>query len=72
LFLTELKNNNLRAKFEQNKILYQAYKDDIIQFAKKTSLEPSKIDLLILNANVVPRKCLTKVNNAWMTLLKSN
>jgi uncharacterized protein (DUF2461 family) len=34
-FLTELKNNNSREWFEQNKILYQAYKDDIIQFTEK-------------------------------------
>ena len=30
-FLTDLKNNNSREWFEQNKVIYQAYKDDIIQ-----------------------------------------
>ena len=34
-FLTELKNNNSREWFEQNQILYQTYKDDIIQFTEK-------------------------------------
>jgi uncharacterized protein (DUF2461 family) len=34
-FLTELKNNNSREWFEQNKILYQDYKDYIIQFTEK-------------------------------------
>ncbi len=34
-FLTELKNNNSREWFEQNKILYQAYKDDIVQFTEQ-------------------------------------
>jgi uncharacterized protein (TIGR02453 family) len=61
-FLTELKNNNSREWFEQNKILYQAYKDDIIQFTEKLLSELSKIDLAISNANLVPKKCLTRVN----------
>jgi uncharacterized protein (DUF2461 family) len=34
-FLTELKNNNSREWFEQNKVMYQTYKDDIIQFTEK-------------------------------------
>jgi uncharacterized protein (TIGR02453 family) len=61
-FLTELKNNNTREWFKQNKILYQAYKDDIIQFTEKLLSELSKIDLAISNANLVPKKCLTRVN----------
>jgi uncharacterized protein (TIGR02453 family) len=42
--------------------LYQTYKDDIIQFTEKLLLELSKIDLAISNANLVPKKCLTRVN----------
>ena len=44
-FLTELKNNNSREWFEQNKILYQAYKDDIVQFTEQLLSELSIIDL---------------------------
>ena len=61
-FLTELKNNNSREWFLQNQLLYQAYKDDIIQFTEKLLLELSKIDLSISNANLIPKKCLTRVN----------
>ena len=61
-FLTELKNNNSREWFEQNQILYQAYKDDIIVFTEKLLSELSKFDLSISNANLIPKKCLTRVN----------
>lgn len=61
-FLTELKNNNSREWFEQNKILYHAYKDDIVQFTELLLSELSKIDLLVANANLIPKKCLTRVN----------
>lgn len=42
--------------------MYQTYKDDIIQFAEKLLLELSKTDLSISNANLIPKKCLTRVN----------
>ena len=61
-FLTELKNNNTREWFEQNKVSYQAYKDDIIQFTEKLLLELSKTDLSIAKAYLEPKKCLTRVN----------
>ncbi len=61
-FLKELKNNNSREWFEQNKIFYQAYKDDIISFAENLLLELEKFDLSIANANLIPKKCLTRVN----------
>ncbi len=54
-FLTERKNNNLKEWFEQNKVLYQAYKDDIIQFTEKLLFELSKIDPSIPNANLEPK-----------------
>ena len=44
-FLRELKNNNSREWFEQNKVLYQVYKEDIILFTEKLMLELAKIDL---------------------------
>ena len=62
-FLVELKNNNSREWFEQNKILYQAYKDDIVQFTEQILSELSKIDLSIANTNLIPKKCLTRVTS---------
>jgi uncharacterized protein (TIGR02453 family) len=61
-FLTDLKNNNSREWFEQNKVMYQTYKDDIIQFTEKLLLELEKTDLSISNAHLIPKKCLTRVN----------
>lgn len=61
-FLKELKKNNSREWFEQNKLLYQAYKDDIILFTEKLLLELAKLDVSIANANLISKKCLTRVN----------
>ncbi|WP_426090506.1 DUF2461 domain-containing protein [Flavobacterium sp. DSR3-2] len=61
-FLKELKKNNSREWFEQNKLIYQAYKDDIILFTENLLLELAKLDLSIANANLVPKKCPTRVN----------
>ncbi|MDI6032555.1 DUF2461 domain-containing protein [Flavobacterium sp. LB2P84] len=61
-FLKELKKNNSREWFEQNKLTYQAYKDDIVFFTENLLLELAKLDLSIANANLVPKKCLTRVN----------
>ena len=61
-FLKELKKNNSREWFEQNKLIYQAYKDDIIFFTENLLLELAKLDLSIANTNLVPKKCLTRVN----------
>jgi uncharacterized protein (TIGR02453 family) len=61
-FLKELKKNNSREWFEQNKIIYQEYKDDIILFTENLLIELSKLDLSIENAHLIPKKCLTRVN----------
>ncbi|NMR33185.1 DUF2461 domain-containing protein [Chryseobacterium aquaticum] len=61
-FLTELKNNNSREWFEQNKIIYQDYKNDIISFTENLLSELEKIDLSIAKASLIPKKCLTRVN----------
>jgi uncharacterized protein (TIGR02453 family) len=61
-FLKELKKNNSREWFEQNNKIYQAYKDDIISFTENLLLELAKFDLSIANANLIPKKCLTRVN----------
>ena len=61
-FLKELKKNNSKEWFEQNKINYQDYKEDIISFTESLLTELAKIDLSIANANLIPKKCLTRVN----------
>lgn len=61
-FLTELNNNNSREWLEQNKIIYQDYKDDIISFTENLLSELEKIDLSIAKASLIPKKCLTRVN----------
>lgn len=61
-FLKKLKQNNSKEWFKQNQIIYQDYKDDIILFAQNLLIELEKNDLSIANANLVPKKCLTRVN----------
>jgi uncharacterized protein (TIGR02453 family) len=61
-FLKELKKNNSKEWFELNKIMYQDYKDDIISFTDSLLSELVKIDLSIANADLIPKKCLTRVN----------
>ena len=46
-FLKELKNNNSKEWFEQNKTIYQTYKEDIILFAENLLLELEKLDFSI-------------------------
>lgn len=61
-FLTELKNNNSKEWFVQNKAMYEDYKEDILHFTEQLLLELAKIDISIANANLVSKKCLTRVN----------
>ena len=61
-FLSNLKLNNSREWFEQNRDLYENYKSDILQLTENLLKELSKIDNAILQANLDPKKCLTRVN----------
>lgn len=61
-FLSNLKLNNSREWFEQNRDLYENYRSDILQFTENLLTELSKIDNAILQANLDPKKCLTRVN----------
>lgn len=61
-FLSKLKLNNSREWFEQNRNLYENYRDDILQLTENLLKELSKIDQAIAHANLDPRKCLTRVN----------
>ncbi len=61
-FLKKLWQNNSREWFEQNRDLYENYRKDILQLTETLLEELSKIDPLILQANLDPKKCLTRVN----------
>ena len=61
-FLSNLKLNNSREWFEQNRDLYENYRIDILQLTENLLKELSKIDNAILQANLDPKKCLTRVN----------
>lgn len=61
-FLKKLKLNNSREWFEQNRDLYENYRKGILQLTENLLKELSKIDPLILQANLDPKKCLTRVN----------
>ena len=61
-FLSNLKLNNSKEWFEQNRNLYENYRSDILQLTENLLKELSKIDQTILEANLEPKKCLTRVN----------
>jgi len=61
-FLSKLKNNNSKDWFEQNRDLYEHYKTDILELTENLLTGLSQFDLSISQANLVPKKCLTRVN----------
>jgi len=61
-FLSKLKKNNSKDWFEQNRDLYKHYKKDILELTENLLTELSKFDQSILQANLDPKKCLTRVN----------
>lgn len=61
-FLSTLKQNNSKEWFEQNRSLYENYRSDIIQLTYNLLTELSKFDPSISQANLDPKRCLTRVN----------
>lgn len=61
-FLTQLKENNSKEWFEQNRGLYEEYRRDILQFTEELLRQLSAVDPAISLANLDPKKCLTRVN----------
>lgn len=61
-FLKKLKKNNSREWLEQNRGLYENYRCDILQLTENLLKELSKIDPAISQANLDPKKCLTRIN----------
>lgn len=60
--LSNLKNNNSKDWFEQNRNLYEHYKSDILELTESLLTGLSQFDKSILKANLDPKKCLTRVN----------
>ncbi len=61
-FLSKLKKNNSKHWFEQNRDIYELYKTDILELTENLLTGLSKFDDYILQANLDPKKCLTRVN----------
>lgn len=61
-FLRELKNNNSKDWFEENRGWYQDYKEDILSFTEMLLQELAKLDQSISSASLDPKKCLTRIN----------
>lgn len=61
-FLAELKENNTKEWLEQNRSSYENYKSDILELTENLLTEISKFDETISNAQLNPKKCITRVN----------
>lgn len=61
-FLAELKENNTKEWLEQNRSSYENYKSDILELTENLLTELSKFDETISNAQLNPKKCITRVN----------
>ena len=61
-FLSKLKKNNSKDWFEQNRDFYDHYKTDILELTENLLTGLSKFDQSISQANLDPKKCLTRVN----------
>lgn len=61
-FLRELKNNNSKDWFEANRGWYEDYKGEIHSLAELLLQYLEQFDPSISDANLDPKKCLTRVN----------
>ena len=61
-FLSKLKKNNSKDWFEQHRDLYEHYKTDILELTENLFTGLLQFDQSISQANLDPKKCLTRVN----------
>lgn len=61
-FLKDLKKNNNKEWFDDNRKTYDNAKNDFLEFTKKLIVGVSKFDGNILKANLDPKKCITRLN----------
>jgi uncharacterized protein (TIGR02453 family) len=61
-FLKDLKKNNVKEWFDDNRKAYENAKDDFIEFTQQLINGVSKFDNAILQAQLDPKKCITRLN----------
>jgi len=61
-FLTDLKNNNVKEWFEENRNRYELAKTDILSLTGKLIIEIAGFDRTIANANLKDTSCITRIN----------
>lgn len=61
-FLSDLKKNNNKEWFDDNKKNYENAKIDFLEFAQAIISGVSLFDANISNANLDPKKCITRLN----------
>jgi uncharacterized protein (TIGR02453 family) len=61
-FLKDLKKNNNKEWFDDNRKTYDNAKNDFLEFTNQLIVGVSKFDDNILKANLDPKKCITRLN----------
>jgi uncharacterized protein (TIGR02453 family) len=61
-FLKDLKKNNVKEWFDDNRTAYENAKNDFLTFTQELINGVAKFDNNILQANLDPKKCITRLN----------
>jgi uncharacterized protein (TIGR02453 family) len=61
-FLKDLKKNNAKEWFDDNRKPYENAKNDFLEFTQQLINGVGKFDTNILKANLDPKKCITRLN----------
>jgi uncharacterized protein (TIGR02453 family) len=61
-FLNELKDNNNKKWFDENRKAYELAKNDFLEFTNELIIAISKFDDAIFKANLEPKKCVSRLN----------
>ncbi len=61
-FLKDLKKNNTKEWFDDNRKVYENAKNDFLEFTQHLINGVSKFDNNILKANLEPKNCITRLN----------
>lgn len=61
-FLKELKKNNTKEWFDDNRTAYEDAKNSFLEFTQQLIIGVGKFDNNILKANLDPKKCITRLN----------
>ena len=61
-FLKELKKNNNKEWFDDNRSVYEIAKADFVEFTNDLIKGISKFDAKVASANLDPKKCISRIN----------